>query len=73
MVSAIVCQPLAIRPPYGTMCSCDRVDVERLRIVAARERDDLGFVDDHRAAFEYRADRVVLEVARAAIARSPAP
>ena len=36
-----VCQPLAISPFHGLFAARSRVDVEPLRIVVAREGDDL--------------------------------
>ena len=39
MKSAVVCQPLAIRPPNGLVLRRLRIDVERLRVEARRELD----------------------------------
>ena len=40
-----MCQPLAIRPPYGPAAAADRVDVERLRIEFFSESNDASLVD----------------------------
>ena len=63
MKSAVVCQPLAIRPPNGPSHRGRRVDVERLRVEALRELDDVGLGDVDLAELGHVADREVLPVA----------
>ena len=63
MKSAAVCQPLAINPPNGPVLRRDRVDVERLRVVALRELDDLALCHVDRAELRHVADREVFPVA----------
>jgi len=43
--------------------------VERLRVVAAGELDDLGLVDAHRAELQHEAGPVILEPALLALRR----
>ncbi len=63
-----MCHPLAMTPP-NARAALLRVDVERLRVELAAERDDVGFVDRNRPDLHGQARRVVLEVARVEVTR----
>ena len=57
-----VCQPLGDQAAKRSVRRARRVDVELLRVVAARKVDDLGGVDLDGAVVRHHAWRVVLEV-----------
>jgi hypothetical protein len=62
MVSAQVCQPLAMMPPKGVCAAAGGIDVEGLRVEVAGKGDDLVFGHGARAEVKRRAGDQILEV-----------